>query len=407
MPHSRGRGFDPGRLSDMNRPTDLVTRILARTTPDALPTEGYTEIRVIGVGGAGNNAVNRMIDANLLGVEFITVNTDAQALENSNAHRRLALGPRTTRSLGAGGDPRVGEKAAEESSQELADLVRGADMVFVAAGMGGGTGTGAGPVIADLARRAGALTLGVVTLPFSFEGRRRSQIAAEGVRALAARVDAIVVVHNDKLLDVTGPKVSFSDAFVIADDMLHRGIQGITDLITTTGMVNVDFADVRTVMGGAGTALMGVGEAAGEERALRAIQIAMSSPLLDTSMDNARGVVLNVTGSDNLTLAEVNTVAQRVAKVVAPEANFIFGSVIDERMGDSVRVTLIATGFSADAVTSGIESGARGAPRPMRFTSETPAARLHTPRVRELTFDDEPGDDVQIPTFLRRRRTGG
>lgn len=402
MPHNPYRGFDPARLSVVTRPADLVPRILAREDPASVPVNGFTQIRVVGVGGAGNNAVNRMIDANLLGVEFIAINTDAQALEHSHAHRRLVIGPRTTRHLGAGGDPKLGERAATESADELVRLVTGADMVFVAAGMGGGTGTGAAPAVATLARAEGALTVAVVTLPFRFEGRRRNQVALDGAQVLARCVDAIVMVHNDRLLELTGPRVTFGEAFITADEMLHRGVQGISDLITTTGLVNVDFADVRSIMSAAGTAMMGVGEAAGEERALRAVTEAMRSPLLGTPIDDASGVVLNFTGSSDLTLAELNVAAQAVARVAAPEANIIFGSVIDERMGDAVRVTLIATGFQAEA--TGAPKVRHGVPSPGQPRAARPGARRAPPVVRELTLDDEPGDSLQIPTFLRRRR---
>ena len=399
MPRKKRGGFDPERLGDLQRPTNLVPRILAQDSPAPSPSQGFTEIRVLGVGGAGSNALNRMIDAGLTGVEFVAINTDAQALEGSNAHRRVLIGARTTNHLGSGGDPRLGERAAVESSEELAETVNGADMVFVAAGMGGGTGTGASPAIAELSREAGALTVGVVTLPFKFEGQRREAFASEGARALAERVDAMVIVHNDRLLEMIDPRTAFSDAFTLADDMLHRGVQGITDLITTTGLVNVDFADVRAVMQDSGTAMMGVGQASGEERALRAVQEAMQSPLLGTSIDDAQGVLLNITGADDVTLAELNEAAHRIADLVAPEANIIFGSVIDPRMDDAVRVTLIATGFRAEADTVAPRatrrrrtSGGRGA-----------SPRRRRPVVRELSLDDAADDDPQIPAFLRRR----
>ena len=389
-PRDRG-GFDPDRLDDLRRPENLVPRIL-RQEPDpgsrnAIP--GLTDIRVIGVGGAGNNAVNRMVAAELDGVEFISVNTDAQDLSASNAHRRLLIGSRATDHLGSGGDPRLGERAAGESSDELADLVDGADMVFITAGMGGGTGTGATPILADRAMEAGALTVAVVTVPFSFEGSRRVQVASHGLAELESRVDALITLHNNKLLEHASAGTAFSDAFLMADEMLHRGVQGVTDLITTTGLVNVDFADVRSVMRASGTAMMGVGEAAGEERALRAVRQAMESPLLETSIDDARGVLINITASDDVAIAEINAAAEHVTAVAAPDANIIFGTVVDPRMGQAIRVTLIATGFeaarSADVPRAG--PGRRQSPRTTRLMG------------RERLADD----DVDVPAFLRRR----
>jgi cell division protein FtsZ len=399
VPRKNRGGFDPERLDDLKRPANLVPRILARDAPAPSPSQGFTEIRALGVGGAGSNALNRMIDAGLTGVEFVAINTDGQALEASNAHRRVLIGARTTNHLGSGGDPRLGERAAVESSEELAETVSGADMVFVAAGMGGGTGTGASPAIAELAREAGALTVGVVTLPFKFEGRRREAFANEGARSLAERVDAMVIVHNERLLEMIDPRTAFSDAFGLADEMLHRGVQGITDLITTTGLVNVDFADVRAVMADSGTAMMGVGQASGEERALRAVQEAMQSPLLGTSIDDAHGVLLNITGGGDVTLAELNEAAHRIADLVAPDANIIFGSVIDPRMDDAVRVTLIATGFRGEADTS----APRGTRRRRASKDQGTRSRRRQPVVRELSFDHAAADDPQIPTFLRRR----
>lgn len=362
MPPRDRRGFDPNRHAGSNRPEDLVTRILSRNNaPVAGRESGFTHIRVIGVGGAGTNAVNRMIDAGLSGVDFVAVNTDAQALESSLAPESVLIGPRTTQRLGAGGDPRRGERAAAESGEELADATNGADMVFIAAGMGGGTGTGAAPTIAEIASAQGALTVGVVTYPFLFEGSRRRRIAEAGVQALRDRVDALIVVHNDRLLDASNPRMGIADAFVLADEMLHRGVQGVADLITTTGMVNVDFADVRAVMTRAGNALMGVGEATGEDRAIAAVEEAMRSPLLEMGIDDARGVLLNVAGASDITLAELNTAAQAVAGVVAEDANIIFGSVIDQSLGDRLRITLIATGFRGSAGSKSNE-GARRAP---------------------------------------------
>ena len=389
-PRDRG-GFDPDRLDDLRRPDNLVPRIL-RQDPDpgsrhAVP--GLTDIRVIGVGGAGNNAVNRMVAAELDGVEFIAVNTDAQDLSASNAHRRLLIGSRATDHLGSGGDPRLGERAATESSDELADLVDGADMVFITAGMGGGTGTGATPVLADRAMEAGALTVAVVTVPFTFEGSRRIQVASHGLAELESRVDALITLHNNKLLEYASAGTAFSDAFLMADEMLHRGVQGVTDLITATGLVNVDFADVRSVMRDSGTAMMGVGEAAGEERALRAVREAMESPLLETSIDDARGVLINITASDDVAIAEINAAAEHVTAVAAPDANIIFGTVVDPRMGQTIRVTLIATGFEASRSADVSRSGG----------SRRQGARA-TRSGRGAGLAD---DEVDVPAFLRRR----
>ncbi len=403
MPRRERRGFDPERLDQATRPTNLVPRILAATPPTPAAANAFTEIRVVGVGGAGSNAVERMAEMGLPGVAFVAVNTDAQSLANSSAHERILIGPRTTKNLGSGGDPRLGERAAVESTSELAAAVDGADMVFIAAGMGGGTGTGAAPTIAELAREAHALSVGVVTLPFGFEGRRRAEIAAGGVRALAERVDAIIVVHNDKLLEAADAGLAFADAFDLADEMLHRGVQGVTDLITTTGLINVDFADVRTVMADAGTAMMGVGEVSGEERAMRALHEAMRSPLLDTTIDNARGVLLNFTGSDNMTLAEINEASRQIFELAAPDATIIFGSVTDPSLRDAVRVTLIATGFRAEAGESPSRTGRR--PRRARAARAAPTGAMGpSPIVRELDLGDAAGDENQIPAFIRRRR---
>lgn len=348
MPPKTPTGFDPDRLNDLRRPKNLVPRILRREMqPPPDENSGVTDIRVIGVGGAGNNAINRMVKSGLDGVEFIAVNTDAQDLDSSNAHRKILIGEKCAKHLGSGGDPRLGERAATESIDDLARAVEGADMVFVTAGMGGGTGTGATPVIADLALEAGALTVGVATVPFSFEGSRRTEIAKQGLETFEPRVDTLITVHNDKLLKHADARTAFTDAFVIADEMLHRGVQGVADLITTTGLINVDFADVRSVMQNSGTAMMGVGQAHGEERAMRAVGEAMDSPLLNTSIDDASGVLLNITASADVSMAEVNEAAKHVTEVVAPDANIIFGTVVDPEMDQTIRVTLIATGFRA------------------------------------------------------------
>ena len=396
MPPSDRGGFDPDRLDDLRRPANLVPRIL-RQDPDPGSTKsvpGLTDIRVIGVGGAGNNAVNRMVAAELDGVEFISVNTDAQDLAASNAHRRLLIGSRSTDHLGSGGDPRLGERAATESNDELADLVDGADMVFITAGMGGGTGTGATPILADRAMEAGALTVAVVTVPFNFEGTRRVQVAHQGLADVDTRVDALITLHNDKLLEHADARTAFSDAFLMADEMLHRGVQGVTDLITSTGLVNVDFADVRSVMRDSGSAMMGVGEAAGEERALRAVRQAMESPLLETSIDDARGVLINITASDDVAIAEINAAAEHVTAVAAPDANIIFGTVVDPRMGQAIRVTLIATGFQASRPPEVARPQSSRRQRPDRGPTSRPRRRR-----REGLADGQ----VDVPAFLRRR----
>jgi cell division protein FtsZ len=302
-------------------------------------------IKVVGVGGGGTNAVNRMVDAGLTGVEFIAVNTDAQALMMSDADMKMHIGSAGTRGLGAGADPAVGQAAAQESRDELKEALKGADMVFVTAGEGGGTGTGAAPVVAELAREIGALTVGVVTKPFAFEGRKRSQQSEMGIDNLREVVDTLIVIENDRLLQVVEKKTSVVDAFRMADDILRQGVQGITDLITVPGLVNLDFADVRTIMREAGSALMGIGEASGENRAAEAARAAVSSPLLETSIEGATGILLNITGGPEIGLFEVNEAAEVVTSAADQNANVIFGAVINDAAGDAVRVTVIATGF--------------------------------------------------------------
>jgi cell division protein FtsZ len=305
-------------------------------------------IKVVGVGGGGVNAVNRMIESGLKGVEFIAINTDAQALLMSDADVKLDVGKEITRGLGAGADPEVGKKAAEDHAEEIEEVLRGADMVFVTAGEGGGTGTGGAPVVAKIARSLGALTIGVVTRPFTFEGRRRSTQAESGIAALQAEVDTLIVIPNDRLLSIADKQVSMLDAFKSADQVLLSGVQGITDLITTPGLINLDFADVKSVMQGAGSALMGIGSARGDDRALQAAELAVSSPLLEASIDGAYGVLLSIQGGSDLGLYEVSEAARLVQEAAHPDANIIFGSVIDDALGDEVRVTVIAAGFDAD-----------------------------------------------------------
>lgn len=303
------------------------------------------QIKVVGVGGGGNNAVNRMIDSGLRGVEFISVNTDKQALYLSKAGQKIQLGDKLTRGLGAGANPEIGEKAAEESREEIVQALKGADLVFITAGMGGGTGTGAAPVVAQVAKELGILTVGVVTKPFLFEGRKRMVHAEQGIAKLKERVDTLVTIPNDRLLQVVDKKTPITEAFRVADDVLRQGVQGISDLITIPGLINLDFADVKTIMLDTGLAHMGIGRASGENRAIEAAKQAISSPLLETTINGATGVLLNITGGMNLTLFEVNEAADQVKQAADPDANIIFGAVINEDLGDDIVITVIATGF--------------------------------------------------------------
>ncbi|MBV9258064.1 MAG: cell division protein FtsZ [Ktedonobacteraceae bacterium] len=307
--------------------------------------EGFAQIRVIGVGGGGSNAVNRMIQANMMGIEFIAINTDAQALLLTDAPHRIRIGDKLTRGLGAGGNPSVGGKAAEENAEEIYEALKGSDMVFITAGMGGGTGTGASPIVAQIAREVGALTVGVVTKPFTFEGKKRLLSAEEGIANLKQHVDTLITVPNDRLLQVADKRTPLSDAFRLADDVLRQGIQGISDLITVPGLINLDFADVKTIMSAAGSALMAIGEADGETRAIDAAQIAIASPLLDIDISGARGVLFNITGGMDMTLFEVNEAADIISQAAHPEANIIFGAVQDPSYDGKVKITVIATGF--------------------------------------------------------------
>ena len=339
-------------------------------------------IKVVGVGGGGTNAVNRMVGAGLSGVEFIAVNTDAQALLESDADLKIQIGSKSTRGLGAGADPAVGHAAAQETRDELKEALKGADMIFVTAGEGGGTGTGAAPVLAELGRELEALTVGVVTRPFAFEGRRRAEQAELGIQNLRDRVDTLIVIENDRLLQVVEKRTPMKEAFRIADDILRQGVQGITTLITEPGLVNLDFADVRTIMRDAGSALMGIGSASGEGRAAAAATAAVSSPLLETTLDGATGVLLSITGGPDLGLFEVNEAAEVVTGHADPNANVIFGAVIDESMKDEVRVTVIATGFGTRPRRRRAEAGvAAGSPRPAAAAASA--------------------DDIDIPSFLK------
>ena len=309
------------------------------------PSEKLANIKVIGVGGGGNNAVNRMIDAGVRGVNFISVNTDKQHLSTSKAETKFQIGQKLTNGLGAGSKPEIGERAAEENKQDIADMVEGADMVFITAGMGGGTGTGAAPIIADIAKSMGILTVAVVTKPFMFEGRCRMKNAEMGLKRLKENIDTLVIIPNDKLLEITDKKTTMLEAFAMADDVLRQGIQGISDLIAIPAIMNLDFADVETIMAGQGLAHMGIGHATGENRALNAVKQAIQSPLLETSINGARGVLVNITGGTSMGIHEVNEAAKLIEEAADPEANLIYGANIDESLGDTIKITVIATGF--------------------------------------------------------------
>jgi cell division protein FtsZ len=407
------------------------------------PGENFAQIKVVGVGGGGNNAVNRMISEGLGGVDFISVNTDNQALLLSKAKTRVRLGDKLTRGLGAGGNPEVGRKAAEESTDELYEVLRGADMVFIASGMGGGTGTGASPVVAQIAKELGALTIGVVTRPFSFEGARRQQSAEAGIEALKSQVDTLIVIPNDRLLQIADKRSTLQQAFSLADDVLRQGIQGISELITVPALINLDFADVRTIMSEGGAALMAVGRSEGEDRARRAAETAVSSALLDVTIDGARGILFNITGGPDLSLFEVNEAAAIIKESAHPEVNLIFGAQIDESMGDEVRVTVIATGFEQSRnprVRENMAPPIRGTrdtqrqsttvSQPPRSTqqyaqqpsepraafsapqpAEVPAARPDLPQPRpaptESTYTprvyEDSGSNDDLPSFLKRK----
>ena len=384
------------------------------------PTNYLAVIKVVGVGGGGVNAVNRMIDAGLKGVEFIAINTDAQALLMSDADVKLDVGRDLTRGLGAGSDPGVGRQAAEDHRDEIMEVLKGADMVFVTAGEGGGTGTGGAPVIAEIAKEIGALTVGVVTRPFTFEGRRRSMQAEEGIEELKGEVDTLIIIPNDRLLQIADNNTTAVEAFRLADDVLLQGVQGITDLITTPGLINLDFADVRTVMHDAGSALMGIGTARGENRALDAAKAAISSPLLEASIEGARGVLLMLAGGSDLGLFEVNEAADVISKSAHAEANIIFGAVIDDSLGDEVKVTVIAAGFDkaerpveqegafVRRTSTEREDVARDAsPLEQAVRDEDPAAARDEqqeqapPRREEPTLVIDADDDLDVPSFLR------
>jgi cell division protein FtsZ len=366
--------------------------------------ENFARIKVLGVGGGGSNAVNRMIAEGLQGVEFVAVNTDAQALMLSHAENRVRIGDKLTKGLGSGGDSVIGTKAAEESSDDLFEMINGSDMVFITAGMGGGTGTGAAPIIARLARESGALTIGVVTKPFTFEGSRRRQVADEGIERLKEQVDTLIAIPNDRLLEIVDRRASIQEAFRVADDVLRQGIQGISELITVPGLINLDFADVRSVMAEGGAALMAIGRGEGEDKAVEAAEQAIASSLLDVTIDGARGILFNVTGGPDLTLFDVNDAAEIIRKTAHPEANIIFGAVLNESMSDSIHITVIATGF--DAATQ---------QRPTLIRNVAAAAQVPEPKVavapRAVPVTDFPvrthdSENLDIPAFLRKHVRG-
>src|SRR3989441_8815856 len=368
------------------------------------PQNYLAVIKVVGIGGGGVNAVNRMIEAGLRGVEFIAVNTDAQTLLMSDAEGKLDIGRETTRGLGAGSDPEVGKGATDEHADEIEEILKGADMVFITAGEGGGTGTGGAPVLAELARKAGALTIGVVTRPFGFEGRKRATQADLGISELKKAVDTLIVVPNDRLLQVSDPHTPIVDAFRMADQVLYQGVEGITSLITTPGLINLDFADVKAVMTGAGSALMGIGAAKGEGRAEEAARAAISSPLLEASIDGAKGVLLSIAGPSDLALHEVNRAAETITKVAHPDANIIFGAVIDDALGDQVRVTVIAAGvdkLGGNGHGRLLEAETRKGDREAvpSLLEDEEEEEMFKPAPATVVFDAD--EDLDIPDFLK------
>ncbi len=373
--------------------------------PEENMLSNAAKIKVVGVGGGGGNAVSRMAASNLKGVEFWSINTDAQALAQSSTVNRLQIGQKLTRGLGAGGNPAIGQKAAEESSEEIAAILKGADLVFIAAGMGGGTGTGGAPVVAQIAKASGALTVGVVTRPFSFEGKRRTKQAEEGIQALQEAVDTLIVIPNDKLLSVISEQTPVHEAFRVADDVLRQGVQGISDIILIPGMINVDFADVRSVMADAGTALMGIGMGSGKSRAREAAITAVSSPLLETSIEGAKGVLFNITGGLDLSLHEVTVAAEIIAEAVDPEANIIFGTVQDERMQGEVRITVIATGFDRSRAATSAFAAKTAVANANKVGTRKPTFSGSEPSPRQPPEPEPPASGgLDIPEFLRRRR---
>ena len=425
MPKRDGAPFDPRRLQDRQRPNDVVSSVVnPRATPRGT---GVTEIRVVGIGGAGNNAINRMVDAGVAGVEFVAVNSDAQDLANCLAGHKIAIGTKTTRSLGAGGNPAVGERAAFESSAEIESALNGADMVFVTAGMGGGTGTGGAPIVAQIAKDSGALTVGVVTMPFMFEGSMRRRSADGGLAEMREHVDALVVIQNNRLVHVVQKSTTMADAFKAADTMLLNGVRGITDLITSVGFVNVDFADVRSIMANSGTAIMGVGVAGGEGRAETALRQAASSPLIDIPLEGASGILVNVAGGQDLGIHEIQTVVNELKQLASPDARIVFGAVVDPTPMQTLSVTLIAPGFGestaslsdpwsgratrADVPSAPIGRGAmveRVAREPVGAPTATATQAPPAPAEPEIREVAQPlqadPENTEVPAFIRRQR---
>lgn len=390
-----------------------------KTEPAQPPSGAYAKILAIGIGGGGNNAINNMVESGVKNIDFLAVNTDCQALDNALTEQKLQIGKKITNGLGAGGDPEIGRRAAEESRDEISKILAGYHMVFITAGMGGGTGTGASPIIADIAKKTGALTIGVVTLPFNFEGRPRSLVADEGIERLKNAVDTLIVIQNDRLLKIADERVSFLDAFGMADDVLRQAIHGINEVISTIGLINVDFADVRTVMSEGGAALMAIGEASGEDRARKAAQMALTNELLDITINGANGILFNVTAGPDVTMKEVDQAAEIIRETADPNAKIFMGMVIDPAMGEKIRITLIATGFgqirsSRPLVSRSEAAGTRRPATPPAPGVTTPAATTPAPgasgkpvppiqRVGGLADDDEASrDNLEVPAFLRR-----
>ncbi|MFA6272419.1 MAG: cell division protein FtsZ [Patescibacteria group bacterium] len=380
--------------------------------------ETFAKIKVLGVGGSGGSAINRMISSKIKGIDFVAINTDAQALHHSQASQKIHIGKSTTRGLGAGMDPDLGQKAAEENREELKETLKGADMVFITCGLGGGTGTGAAPVIADIAKELGALTVAVVTKPFDFEGAQRKSIADSGFRDLSDKVDAIITIPNDRILQIVDKKTSLLDAFGIVDDVLRQGVQGISDLITVPGLINVDFADVKAIMENTGSALMGIGSASGENRAIEAAKAAIDSPLLELDIEGAKGVLFTITGSSDLGMYEVNEAAKIITESADPNAKVIFGSVVDDTLEDEVKVTVIATGFGEGSKPKAFKHSPSSTQEVNYFgrsndvvTPSAPATPVSTvPPVREMPKEDKKAsklkkeeEDLEIPAFIRKK----
>jgi cell division protein FtsZ len=370
------------------------------------PIETFAVIRVVGVGGSGNNAVNRMIQSKLRGIEFVAINTDAQDLAYSEAPIKIQIGKETTRGLGAGSDAELGRKSVEENKEEIYEALKGSDMVFVTYGAGGGTGTGAGPQVAAIAKELGALTVGVATKPFSFEGLRRKKVAELGIEELKDKVDTLITIPNDRLLQIIDKKTALYDAFGIVDDVLRQGVQGISDLITLHGIINVDFADVRTIMQDAGSALMGIGRSSGDNRAIEAAKAAIDSPLLELSIDGAKGILFNITGGPDLNMYEIDEAAKTITEAADPDANIIFGAIIDEAMSGEVKITVIATGFEQEKME-------RNKPKGMEQTTFSSQSLLNRAREREEPKpalpvfeeekEEEEDDQLEVPAFIRRK----